>query len=55
MANALEQLECDLSQVIEDAHRQGLTYWTILKILTIFVIPKTMQRSEAEYYLKGGK
>lgn len=46
-------LENELDILILKAHRSGLNYWQILKVL-LLRCGDLMMQSEAEYYVKGG-
>lgn len=48
-----ELLESEVDLVISKAHRSGLNYWQILKVVTGKLVTLEML-SEAEYSFKGG-
>uniref|UniRef100_A0A6M3IHX2 Uncharacterized protein n=1 Tax=viral metagenome TaxID=1070528 RepID=A0A6M3IHX2_9ZZZZ len=49
----MPMLENELDILILKAHRSGLNYWQILKVL-LLRCGDLMMQSEAEYYVKGG-
>ena len=52
--DSIELFESELDFLIAKAHRSGLSFWQILKVVLTRIEDLIMQ-SEAEYYLKGGK
>jgi len=46
--------ESEFDFLITKAHRSGLSFWQILKVVLTRIEDLIMQ-SEVEYYLKGGK
>jgi len=50
----VDLFESDLSIIIQKAHKSGLTFWKIFKVLFDKCLTVMMQ-SESEYYLKGGR
>jgi len=52
-AKLIELLNDELDILINKAHRSGLNYWHIFKILLNKCLA-LMMMSEAEYYQKGG-
>ena len=50
----IEQLELELDSLINKAHRSGLSFWHILRVILNRLDSLVMQ-AEVEYYVKGGK
>ena len=50
----IELFESELDFLVNKAHKSGLSFWWILKVVLTRIEGLVMQ-SEAEYYLKGGK
>ena len=46
-----DYLKDELNDSVETAHRAGLTYWDIFKVLR-FTEDTVMMQSEAEYFLR---
>ncbi|MFA5036693.1 MAG: hypothetical protein WC479_05905 [Candidatus Izemoplasmatales bacterium] len=50
----IEMSEIEIWRLIEIIHRQGLSYWHILRILPR-IFEGLMMKADAEYHLKGGQ
>ena len=49
----MEEFELALWKLLEETHHK-LNWWDILCLVTN-ALPKLLMKSEAEFYLKGGK
>ncbi len=50
----IELLESELDFLINKAHRSGLSYWSVLRIV-LSRLESLVTQADAEYYIKGGK
>ena len=50
----IELLESELDFLTSKAHKSGLSYWWILRIILSRIEGLVLQ-ADAEYYVKGGK
>lgn len=53
MLSLPERTEMELQTFIERTHKEGLSYWQILRVLLI-ECQNLYFKADAEYYLKGG-
>ena len=53
-ADLIELLESELDLLINKAHKSGLSYWWILRVILSRLETLVMQ-ADSEYYSKGGK
>ena len=53
-ADTIELAETEVARLIEVCHRQGLSYWQILRLFLLACHNLYIQ-TDAEYWLKGGK
>jgi len=54
MSNAAELFDSEMNMLINKAHKAGMNYWEIFKVL-YRVCETLIMQSEAEYIMKGGR